>query len=118
MKDDQDLEEWLVSTLPCDIAYFGAMISVFQPLILFPAHLYMAFMNVTTWESIKGSTISYLKNWTNTMSPFSKGLTGNFVEFCTMNRTRPSYRVPKTQEELAEWKSNNHFLSNDRYDCC
>ena len=117
MKDDQDLEDWFVSSLPCNIAYFGAMISIFQPIILFPTHLYLAFTNQTTWELLKGTSISYLSHWHHAMGPFSRGLLKNFTEFCIMHITRPSYKVPTTEEEMDQWKYDNSFITNDKYDC-
>ena len=117
MKDDQELDEWLITSLPCNIAYFGAMMSIFQPLFLVPMHLYFAFTNQTTWEVMKGNT-AYLNNWHNLMGPFSRGLINNFIEFCTMHIKRPSYKIPTSEEELARWKSDNSFLTNDKYDCC
>jgi hypothetical protein len=46
--------------------------------LLLVAHLFMLFRNLTTWELLAKSKITYLKNWPKRWeSPFNRGLWGN-----------------------------------------
>lgn len=118
MKDGQPFIKWLVTTMPCNICLFGSIASIIQPAILFPIHFFLALTNNTTWEFVKGSTITYFRGWHIHLSPFSKGLIGNLKEFCTMHKNHPTYFIPRTPEELEKYKADNSFISNDTYDCC
>lgn len=117
-KDDQNLKDWIIYSLPSNILLFGSVASIIQPVILFPIHFFLALTNNTTWEFVKSETITYFRGWHDHLSPFSKGLIGNLVEFCTMHKTHPNYIIPKTPEEIEEFKRANSFISNDTYECC
>lgn len=118
MIDDLEFGRWLITSLPCTICLFMAVISIIQPVLLFPVHLYFAFANITTWESARKTQITYLSSWNLRLSPFSRGLISNIWEFITMRWKKPSYSVPVSEEELKQWREDNSFLSNDRYECC
>ena len=116
LMDRIDIIEWVLFSLPCDVSFFGSMISIIQPTFLVPIHLYLAFFNVTTWEYIKNRSASYLSSWTRTLSPFSKGIKNNIKEFITMHKTHPIYHVPSTPEEIEEWEKENESIINSI--CC
>lgn len=108
---------WLSTSLLCAIVCAGSVFGAIQTCLLFPLHLLMAFMNITTREFIKGARIPYLRKWKENLSPFSIGLKGNITEFATMAHKQIIWSVP-TEGELVGWKQANSFISNDKYECC
>ena len=118
MKDDQKIEVWLITSLPCSLSFFISILSIFQPIILLPTHLYYAFSNITTWELSRSKRITYLSNWIYRISPFSHGLLNNFWEFIIMRWSKPLYYIPITEDEIFMWKEDNSCVSNDNYECC
>ena len=78
----------------------------------------MLVMNYTTGEMMKGKKYVYMRRWKRSYSPFSKGLIKNVSDFLTMANRNIEYKIPETDEELEEWRSNNVFFVNDYYDCC
>lgn len=45
-------------------------------------HVFLALRNYTTWEFLSWNKIEYLKESQLKVSPFSRGLVGNFKEYC------------------------------------
>ena len=118
MRDNLPFKQWLYTSLPCTLMFCLSASMIIQPALLIPFHTYLIFANRTTWEILKSGTISYLRNWHKSMSPFSMGLIHNLVEFITMRWSIPTYKIPETEEEIFEWKRANSFVSNDKYECC
>ena len=115
--DRKALVDWLLLSMPCTLGYYLSLVLLVQPVLLIPFHLYLMGSNRTTWELLRGQSISYLRGWTKSMSPFSRGLFGNIFDFLTMHFRHPTYSVPSTEEELEIWRNNNIFWSNDYYEC-
>ena len=112
------LKEWLLKSFLCSLFFGGSILIMIQPVILLPQHIYLALMNKTTWENLSKGKITYLRNWTKSFSPFSKGLIENLKEFILMRWKTPVYSVPNDEESLNKWKMDNSFLTNDTYECC
>lgn len=117
MIDDISFIEWLYMSMPCTLVWCIALLMLVQPVVLIPMHLYLALMNRTTRELLKGSSIDYLANWHRLYSPFSKGPIRNLIEFATMHRNSVMYTVPSTESEMEQWRKDNVFWSNDCYQC-
>ncbi|OHT01870.1 putative palmitoyltransferase ZDHHC12 [Tritrichomonas foetus] len=118
MKDNLPFLEWVYTSLPCTFFYGFGFVIMLQPILLLPFHIYLVFSNRTTWETLRGKSISYMRDWRYSLSPFSHGLMHNLAEFLTMKTKMPIYKVPSTEEEINQWKLDNSCLSNDRYECC
>ena len=116
--DRPGLLDWLLLSVPCTSVYYCSIVLLLQPIVLIPFHFYLAFSNRTTWEVLRGGSITYMRTWTQSMSPFSRGLFYNFWEFLTMHIHHPSYSVPTTENEIQVWRHDNRFWSNDYYECC
>ena len=114
---DSPFIEWIFTSFLCAIICSVGAFGFIQTILLLPFHIFLAILNKTTWESLKSSTISYLKDWTSIISPFSHGLLNNIYEFITMRWNHPNYQIP-TGEKLEQWKHDNSFLVNDTYECC
>lgn len=112
------LKEWFLKSFLSSLLFGGSIVIMFQPIILFPQHFYLALMNKTTWENLCKKKITYLSNWTKSFSPFSRGIIGNFKEFVLMRWKTPVYSVPNDEESFNKWKAENSFLTNDKYECC
>ena len=112
MQDNISFDRWLYTSLPLSILYYSIIIALIQPFILVPVHIFLACIDMTTREFIKRNQISYLKKWSFFPSPFSEGLFKNLKKFIKMRWTHPlyDYNIPKTDEEIAVWKSDNKFL--------
>ena len=50
------------------------------------AHVYVALVNLTTWELMSGDRITYLRHLNDDVSPFHRGYLRNFVTFCCICR--------------------------------
>ncbi|KAI5539943.1 cysteine S-palmitoyltransferase protein [Trichomonas vaginalis G3] len=118
MKDDQPFDEWLRYSLLPNFAFYGAIISLIQPVLLLPLHTFLILSNKTTWEILKGKEITYLTNWKLRLSPFSHGMIQNIREFCFMRWEVPVYKVPFTPEEMEQYKADNSCIMNDTCNCC
>lgn len=118
MKDGLPFVKWLYTSLPSTTFLCLSMVIIIQPILLFPFHVYLMFSNRTTWELMKKPTISYLRKWFYSMSPFSHGLINNAKEFITMRWTHPIYSIPASDEDFAQWRADNSCVSNDKYECC
>lgn len=118
IKDNLPLKEWLYSSFICTFCICLAGFMTFQPLFLFPFHFYLLMSNRTTREVLKGKSISYLQGWVYSLSPFSHGFCKNIAEFITMRWNEPTYSIPTTEEEISQWKADNSFISNEKYECC
>jgi hypothetical protein len=94
-----------------------AAFAVLQAGLLLILHSVLICLNRTTWELLKSGTVDYMKEWHSSYSPFSRGIHGNIREFVTMRWTPPVYEIPKG-DRLEQWKKENSFLVNDRYECC
>lgn len=116
--DDQTIDEWIRTSFFGSIGFYGSIISIIQPALLLPFHLFFIVMNITTWEFIKGKSITYMRDWNLSGSPFSRGVINNVKEFCMMRWTLPVYRIPTTEEEIEQWKEDNSCCYNDSYNCC
>ncbi|CAG9332133.1 unnamed protein product [Blepharisma stoltei] len=82
------VENWLRLLLMIVLLFFTLMVTC-----LLGFHSYLALHNVTTWEIMSWSKISYLKNWPEgSQSPFSKGFVGNLYQYCC-EKLPESYRV-------------------------
>ena len=112
------LKTWLMTSLPCAIDVGLAGFCLLQVSFLIPTHIFLACMNYTTWEFMKSGSISYLRDWDSFYSPFSKGLMGNIKEFLTMRWNTPSYHIPDSRQAMEQWKEDNSFFFNDKYELC
>lgn len=69
-------------------------------------HSYLIFNNITTWECLSWSRISYLRDWPrNYGSPFNLGLRSNFRLYFCYDLTKDNYfvwRMPKSRPENSE----------------
>lgn len=118
IRDETPPLKWLYTSLPCSICLFASYLSIIQPIFLLPFHIFLISVNKTTYEFLKGSKAYYLKDWKYYLSPFSKGIIGNYIDFLTMARRRPVYRLPSTDKELDEWLNNNSCITNQAYELC
>lgn len=72
--------------------------------------------NLTTWERVRWSHITYLKDFPLGCSPFDKGLIGNIVEFLTMKKKKMKWEIKPPDislfsNELQRLKENNGEIS-------
>ncbi|OHT01229.1 DHHC zinc finger domain containing protein [Tritrichomonas foetus] len=116
-KSDTDFIEWIFTSFLCAIVCAVGAFGFIQTSILFPFHVFLAITNKTTWESLKSDTITYMKGWYSSLSPFSRGMKMNIYEFVTMRWNHPIYELPQGSR-LEQWKMENSFLVNDSYECC
>jgi len=45
-------------------------------------HVYVAVVNLTTWELMSAQRITYLRHWTDDANPFHRGYVRNVATFC------------------------------------
>lgn len=109
-----DFKSWIFSGFQGGLISAGSVLAIIQPVFLFPIHVFMVFINRTTWELGRKESISYLKNWVNSWSPFSKGCCENIREFICMRWENPNYQIPSEEE----WNEMNFFFTNEYYTCC
>ena len=117
-RGSSNIIEWIFYSFPSLITFFVGAFGIFQPILLFPFHVFLIFLNRTTWELVKSERVSYLREWQGSLSPFSHGLIHNFKEFMTMRWKHPKYSIPSDTQSLVEWKYDNSFIINDSYECC
>lgn len=116
-KDNDSFVIWLLTSFSSAMICAISVVSIIQTVVLLPTHIGLMFLNTTTWEVIKGSRISYMKNWQHRISPFSKGFIANVREFCVMRWHHPLYEVP-SEFDIDAWKKANSCIVNDSYECC
>jgi hypothetical protein len=80
-----DFDKWFFSGFQAGLVLALSILGMFQPVFLLPIHIFMVFLNRTTWELGRGKRITYLKNWSTDWSPFSKGCCENAREFICMS---------------------------------
>ena len=117
MSDCDSFIAWLFTGWACAIIVGIGVFGIVQGIALFPLHLILMGLNLTTWEFLRSSSVTYLRDWKLRLSPFSRGFIGNITEFLTMHRRHPVYEIP-VGESLDRWKRENSFLVNDSYECC
>ena len=110
--------DWISLDLPSLLTFFIGCFGIIQPICLFPFHIFLIFLNRTTWELVKSEKISYLRGWNGSLSPFSHGLIKNCTEFATMRWKHPVYSIPYDNQSITKWKYDNSFIINDSYECC
>ena len=71
-----------------------------QSFLLLISHIGLIIQNETTWESVRHFHISYLKKYPTWYSPFSLGIIGNIIEFCTMSYRDIYWDVPPSPEDV------------------
>ena len=108
---------WLSTSFLCSVVWAVAVISIIQTIILFPIHVTLMLLNMTTWELLRAGSVSYMRSWDLGFSPFSKGFIRNIKEFWTMRWNHPLYEIPEG-EAINQWKRDNIVLVNDWYECC
>lgn len=108
---------WLMTSFLGAVLCFFGVFGFLQTLCLLPFHIFLILTNKTTWESLKSTSIPYMKDWTSSISPFSQGLFQNIREFVTMRWNHPTYQFP-SGARYEKWKNDNSFLVNDSYECC
>lgn len=116
-KDHDSFAIWLLTSFSCALICAISAVSILQTVILLPMHVCLMLLNVTTWELLKGSSITYLADWKQRMGPFSKGFLSNVREFCVMRWHHPLYEIP-TDFDISSWKEANSCIINDSYECC
>lgn len=115
--NDNSFIWWFLTSFLCAIICAVGVFGFLQTFFLLPFHIFLILMNKTTWESLKSGRIPYLKNWNSSIGPFSRGILMNIKEFVTMRWNNPLYQYP-SGEKLDQWKEDNSFLVNDKYECC
>ena len=64
-------------------------------------HTYLLLSNLTTWECLSWSKVSYLTNWPRkNRSPFNIGLINNFKLYFCYNLKKDDYFVWKMPKKL------------------
>lgn len=116
-KIQTDFLPWLFTGFLSAVLIAACAIIIFQSIALLPFHVFISLLNRTTWEMVRSSRITYLRDWRHSYSPFSHGLIKNIKEFVTMRWNHPIYSIPKG-EDLEQWKEDNSFFFNDSYECC
>ena len=115
--NDDSFIRWFFTSFLCAIICAIGVFGFLQTIFLLPFHIFLALMNKTTWESLKASKTPYLKEWYSSIGPFSRGILLNIKEFITMRWDIPLYQYP-FGPRLEQWKEENSFLVNDKYECC
>lgn len=115
--NDDSFIQWFLTSFLCAIICAIGIFGFLQTFFLLLFHGFLVLMNKTTWESLKSGRIQYLKGWHYSIGPFSRGLLMNIYEFVTMRWNHPLYLYP-SGPKLDQWKEENSFLVNDKYECC
>merc|ERR1712232_1450290 len=77
------LARWLVEVPLLLLGLATIAMLLIMVACLFSFHVYLASVNLTTWENISWHRISYLRGIeTEAMSPFSRSLSINFALYC------------------------------------
>ena len=64
------------------LVLFVVVLFILMVSFLLGFHVFLALGNYTTWEFLSWNKIEYLKENKSRVSPFSRGVVGNFKEYC------------------------------------
>lgn len=88
----EELEEWTKRNIKYVLLSTVSVLLALLISVLWSYHVYLAFSNLTTWESMRREKIPYLANAKS--SPFSKGPCKNIGVFCKPHKTITQWALP------------------------
>ena len=93
LEEKDDWNNWVLANLPKLLLGTVAFLLCLLLSLLVLYHTYLACKNLTTWENLLWSRISYLSHLNSKTSPFSEGCFKNLLYYCQVHSSLKVWEV-------------------------